>query len=78
MNIHDEEVEQKLKKVNNNPDLAFRYVDDERYHLRGLKPGWRWDLRSEVMVYRTGWKEEDTRDKLTTMQLTARELQKIL
>ena len=78
MNIHDEEVEQKLRKVNNIPDLAFRYVDDERYHLRGLKPGWRWDLRSEVMVYRTGWKEEDTRDKLTTTQLTARELQKIL
>ena len=45
MNIHDEEVEQKLRKVNNIPDLAFRYVDDERYHLRGLKPGWRWDLR---------------------------------
>ena len=38
MNIHDEVVTEKLEKVNNSPDLAFRYVDDERFHVKGIKP----------------------------------------
>ena len=78
MNIHDEVVAEKLEKIDNNPDLAFRYVDDERYHLRGLKPGWRWNPRTESIVYRSKWMVEDTREKLTTTKRTARELQKIL
>ena len=38
VNLHDEEVEGKLVKINNSPDLAFRYVDDERSHVNGIKP----------------------------------------
>lgn len=51
-------------------------MDDERFHLRGIKPGWKWDVRTEAMVYREAWLEEDA--GLTTTQITARELQKIL
>ena len=78
MNLHDEVVKEKLEKIRNMPDIAFRYVDDERFHLRGFKPGWRWDMRKESMVYRGAWLEEDTRDSLTVTQRTARELQRIL
>ena len=37
-NIHDKVVAEMLEKVNNKPDLAFRYVEDERFHVKGIKP----------------------------------------
>ena len=48
-------------------------MDDERFHVKGIKPGWRWDRSTGTMVYRNTWEEEDIEEKLTTTQLTARE-----
>ena len=72
MNIHYKEVEGKLEKISNKPDLDFRYVDDERFHLRGVKPGLKWDVRTGAMMYRSSLQEEDTKDRLTSAQLTAK------
>ena len=66
MNLHNEVVEEKLVRVYNRPYLAFRYVDDERFHVKGIKPGWRWERKTMAMVYRSYWQEKDIRYKLTT------------
>ncbi len=46
-------------------------MDDERFHLKGIKTGWRWDEKIRSMVYRSIWREEDTMEGLTRTQLTA-------
>lgn len=56
--------------------ISFLYVDDLRLFLYGLNNGWRW--KEGQFQYSLVWEEEDRESGLTSEQLTAREMRKVM
>ena len=75
MNCWDSDVQHKLEFIGNAPKMAFRYIDDLRQIVHGIKLGWRW--KNGVMQFKRLWQEEEKNKDISITQKTAMEFRKI-
>ena len=65
-----------LEAIKNIPKVNYRFVDDTRLLVRGVKDGWAWE--DGKMVFSKEKEEEDKKSKDSLAQKTAKEFRKIL
>ena len=75
MNCWDSDVQHKLELIKNAPKMAFRYIDDLRQMVQGIKLGWRWE--DNAMQFKRVWQEEEKLENLSITLKRAREFRKI-
>ena len=75
-NLMDRHVMKELEAIKNIPKVNYRFVDDTRALVRGVKDGWAWE--DGKMVFSKEKEEEDKKSKDSLAQKTAKEFRKIL
>ena len=72
----DIELSNIMKKENIDVKTKLRFVDDLRLYMGGINHGWRWDKNK--LRFRKLWEKEDIEAGLTILQVTTREIRKMM